>query len=158
MIVLCCNNLFFGDTTQRTTAGRWRERQRSNSRLIRLLLTTLCLAVQAARSTRRWRACASAPACSTTVSHWSSGNQAQPPFCVGQPFPALVQHHDFLATDQPATQLANPALQSNGADVETTGTHPPPPLSQPLPWTRQHQAFFGTDQPACQFANPSKQL
>jgi len=81
--------------------------------------------------------------------------QAQPPVCVGQPFPALVQHQAFLATDQPLAQLANPASQSNGAEVVPTGWHPP--SLHPLPWCAQHQDFFSTDQPACQFAKPAAQ-
>jgi len=81
--------------------------------------------------------------------------QAQPPACGGQPLPALAQHQAFLATDQPAAQLANPASQSYGADVETTGAHPGSP--HPLPWFVQHQDFFSTDQPACQFAKPAAQ-
>jgi len=84
-------------------------------------------------------------------------NYTHPPPCVGHPLPAFVQHQPFLAIDQPATQLANPALQSNGAELVWTVMHPPPPLGQPLPWTLQHHAFLVTDQPACQFENPAKQ-
>jgi len=51
--------------------------------------------------------------------------QAHPPAAGGQPFPALWQHHAFLATDHPAIQFANPALQSYGAEVVPTGAHPP---------------------------------
>merc|ERR1719264_1856923 len=51
--------------------------------------------------------------------------QAQPPAAVGQPFPALWQHHSFLGIDHPAIQFAKPALQSYGAEVVPTGAHPP---------------------------------
>merc|ERR1712012_1365539 len=81
--------------------------------------------------------------------------QAHPPAAGGQPLPSLLQHQAFLATDQPAIQLAKPALQSYGLDDVT---QPPPWFGQPLPWTLQHHSFFGTDQPACQFAKPSAQL
>jgi len=82
--------------------------------------------------------------------------QAQPPFWVGQPLPALVQHQAFFATLQPATQLANPAWQSKGAEVGAAVTHPV--TWQPLPWFAQHHAFFATLQPACQFSKPAAQL
>jgi len=80
---------------------------------------------------------------------------AHPPAAGGQPLPSLLQHQAFLATDQPAIQLAKPALQSYGLDDVT---QPPPWFGQPLPWTLQHHSFFATDQPACQFAKPSAQL
>jgi len=54
--------------------------------------------------------------------------QAHPPAAGGQPLPRFEQHHAFLATLQPAIQLANPASQSYGGDVVPIGdTHPPPP-------------------------------
>mmetsp|Transcript_50887 Transcript_50887/g.69870 ORF Transcript_50887/g.69870 Transcript_50887/m.69870 type:complete len:105 (-) Transcript_50887:148-462(-) len=82
-----------------------------------------------------------------------SQSQAQPPAAVSQPRPVFWQHQAFLATDQPAFQLAKPALQSYGAEVATgtgktgigaatgTGTtgigaavvSQPPPVWQPLP-------------------------
>merc|ERR1740121_868392 len=89
--------------------------------------------------------------------NYAASAHAQPPFCVGQPLPALVQHHAFFATLQPATQLAKPASQSNGAEVVPAVTHPVA-TSQALPWCWQHHCFFGTLQPACQFSNPAAQL
>jgi len=53
--------------------------------------------------------------------------QAHPPAAGGQPLPRFEQHHAFLATLQPAIQLANPASQSYGGDVAIGDTHPPPP-------------------------------
>jgi len=67
------------------------------------------------------------------VAHWkmarmpvqrlTHSGQAHPPAAGGQPLPALLQHQAFFGTDQPATQLANPALQSNGGEVVM---QPPP--------------------------------
>merc|ERR1740121_977180 len=56
--------------------------------------------------------------------NYAASAHAQPPLCVGQPLPALVQHHAFFATLQPATQLAKPASQSNGAEVVPAVTQP----------------------------------
>merc|ERR1712050_297018 len=81
--------------------------------------------------------------------------QAHPPAAGGQPLPLFEQHHAFLATDQPAIQLAKPASQSYGSEEVT---QPPPWFGQPLPCTLQHHSFLATRQPACQFANPSWQL
>merc|ERR1719464_1826622 len=97
------------------------------------------------------------PRCSRAILHYTA--QAHPPAAAGQPFPAFWQHHAFLATDHPAIQFANPALQSYGAEVVPTGAHPPACCpGQPFPCTLQHHSFFGTLHPACQFANPSAQL
>ena len=65
-------------------------------------------------------------------------SQAHPPAAGGQPLPLFEQHHAFLATDQPAIQLANPASQSYGSLCGTFDTQPPPWVGQPLPCTRQH--------------------
>merc|ERR1719461_2481287 len=58
--------------------------------------------------------------------------QAHPPAAGAQPLPLFEQHHAFFATDQPAIQLANPALQSYGSAMGD-GAQPPPWVWQPLP-------------------------
>merc|ERR1719350_441537 len=68
----------------------------------------------------RWRTHASA---NRAILQYTA--QAHPPAAGGHPFPAFWQHHAFLATDHPAIQFANPALQSYGAEVVPTGAHPP---------------------------------
>mmetsp|Transcript_98855 Transcript_98855/g.255540 ORF Transcript_98855/g.255540 Transcript_98855/m.255540 type:complete len:80 (-) Transcript_98855:207-446(-) len=62
-------------------------------------------------------------------SHNRPCHHAQPPAAVSQPLPVWVQHHAFLATDQPAFQLAKPALQSYTGAVEFD-RQPVPTLSQ----------------------------
>merc|ERR1712226_1156374 len=56
-------------------------------------------------------------------------SQAHPPAAGGQPLPLFEQHHAFLATLQPAIQLANPASQSYGSLGAPTA-----PPTQPPPW------------------------
>merc|ERR1719189_270679 len=74
--------------------------------------------------------------------HWASATvttalgslvQAHPPAAGGHPLPLFEQHQAFLATDQPAIQLANPALQSYGSAMGAEGAQPPPWFGQPLP-------------------------
>jgi len=62
---------------------------------------------------------------------------SQPP-PVMQPRPVWAQHQAFFATDQPACQLAKPALQSYTGAGAGGGAG----VAQPLPYFWQHMALF----------------
>merc|ERR1719491_1500640 len=146
---------------QATDTGRWCKHQRCSPALpgsLRMCHVIVLLCPDKMRlSAPEDGARASATA---SLVELTRNTQAHPPAAGGQPLPRFEQHQAFLATLQPAIQLANPASQSYGGDVVPIGdTHPPPPwFGQPLPWIRQHHSFLGTDHPACQFAKPSAQL
>ena len=145
---------------QATNTGRWCKHQRCS--LAMPAGKDHCGGAMWSRRDERLSAPEDGARASATASlvKLARNTQAHPPAAGGQPFPRFEQHHAFLATLQPAIQLANPASQSYGGEVVPIGdTHPPPPwFGQPLPCTLQHHAFLGTDHPACQFANPSSQL
>lgn len=70
-----------------------------------------------------------------------------------QPRFLRAQHHCFFLSDQPASQLLKPALQSKGSEPEAgvvSKRHPRPNL-------RQHQSFLRSDHLLCHSAYPSSQ-
>merc|ERR1719198_2802087 len=98
------------------------------------------------------------------------GSVTQPPVVTGQPLPACWQHQAFFAIDQPACQLAYPALQSYGTGagvgagvgavvggVGATVVGAGFAVGQPRPVFAQQYTFFAAFQPVCQLAKPALQ-